>query len=107
MMRRRHVDPDGNFIDYRLSLLGVRVMELECQLIARDAATGRWEPVGPSWPLPIEVPAGAESVKAASNNTLYLTAWQYDVEFPGSDIREVLSQRMDFWLAVKKASHCR
>jgi hypothetical protein len=99
-MRRRLVDPEGNCIDYRLSLLGVRVTAHYCQLIARSAATGRWEPLGPTWPLPIEVPADSASLKAALNNALFLTAWQYDLEFPGSDIREVLSQRKDFWVAL-------
>src|SRR5688572_30466494 len=104
MKRMRYVDPAGDFIDYHLNLLGVRVTSQSCQLIARSATGGHWEPLGPKWPLPIEIPGNVESLEAASSDPLRLTAWQYDVECPGSDIREVLSGQRDFRSAIRKAS---
>ena len=104
MKRMRYVDPTGGFIDYRLSLLGIRATAHDCQLIARNTVGGEWEPMGPKRALPIEVPADAASLESASSDPLRLTAWQYDVERPGSDIREVLSRRREFRAAVGKAS---
>lgn len=86
------------YIDYRLKLLGIRVSAEECQLIARG--NGNWEPMGPKWPLPIEFPSGPENLKTASTDTVRLTAWQYDREYPGSDLRTVLCQRKNFAAAL-------
>jgi hypothetical protein len=99
MQRIRYVDADNTFIDYRLSLLGVRVTACDCHLITRGS--GRWEGVGRTWPLPVAVPNDAESLRIAADNTVLLTAWQYDFEFPGSDIRAVLSQTKDFQSALR------
>ncbi len=99
MRRMRRIDPEGIFIEYHLSQLGIRVTAHDCQLISR--VSGHWEPLGPILPLPLEVPADANGVKAAANNTVLLTAWQYDLERPGSDIRAVLSQRKEFALALR------
>ena len=90
----RVVDEELRCIDYRLNLLGIRVAQSECRLIARG--DGHWEPIGPLWPLPIEFPSGPESLKTASTDTVRLTAWQYDRENPGSDLRLVLAQTKEF-----------
>lgn len=86
------------FIDYRLKLLGVRVSASECQLIARG--NGDWESMGPRWLLPVEFPSGNHTPKTASTDTVSLTAWQYDREFPGSDLRAVLAQAKTFAAAL-------
>ena len=99
MRRMRHVDPECKYIDYHLNLLGIRVTAHDCQLVARRE--GHWETIGPSWPLPIEVPEHRESAVTAA---ISLTAWQYDKECPGSDIRDVLSQRKSFRLATQDRS---
>lgn len=104
MKRMRYIDPAGGFIDYYLNLLGVRVTANDCQLIARNTADGQWEPMRPKRALPIDIPADTKSLEAASTDPLRLTAWQYDVECPGSDIREVLSRLREFRIAVGKAS---
>ena len=72
----RIVDSEACHIDYRLNLLGVRVRDKDCQLIARG--TGSWEPMGPKWELPVDIPADAATLRTASTDTLRLTAWQYD-----------------------------
>ena len=93
----RVVDASG-YIDYRLNLLGLRVTQTECQLIARG--DGHWEPMGPKWTLPVEFPSGPETVKTASTDTVRLTAWQYDREYPASDLRRVLAQTTTFEAAL-------
>lgn len=91
------------YIDYRLKLLGIRVSETECQLIARG--NGNWESLGPKWPLPVEFPFGPETLKTVSTDTVRLTAWQYDREYPGSDIRTVLAQAKSFAAALADGNH--
>jgi hypothetical protein len=90
----RFVDANRRFIGYRLNILGIRVWPTECQLISH--AAGKWTVLGARWDLPIEVPDTAESLRKAVGDPLRLTAWQYDNEFPGSDIRDVLAQRKSF-----------
>lgn len=98
MRRTRYVDPDRGFVDYHLNHLGVRVSEHECQLVART--DGHWNVVGPACPLPIEIPSDAETLQASANNVIALTAWQYDLECPGSDIRRLMSGRKAFATAL-------
>jgi hypothetical protein len=90
----RFADPARGHIDYCLNILGIRVWEKTCQLIAKG--DGHWEPIGPTWDLPIEIPTDDKSLKHAGNDTMRLTAWQYANEHPGTDIREVLSQKKSF-----------
>lgn len=94
----RIVNPKDRCIDYRLNLLGIRIWEDGCQLIAkRDDG---WTTIGPGWDLPIIVPISASEVNAASGLTLHLTAYQYDMEHPGSDLRAILSREKDFDAAL-------
>ena len=94
----RNADCVASHIDYCLHILGIRVWEKSCQLIAKDR--GEWTTIGPKWDLPIEIPKDAKSLKGADADTLRLTAWQYEQEHPGTDMREVLSQRKDFASAL-------
>ena len=64
--------------DYRLNLLGVRVWEHSCQLIARSGQ--EWSTLGARWELPVHIPRSAEELKAAALDTLRMTAYQYDAE---------------------------
>ena len=98
----RIVDSEACHIDYRLNLLGVRVRDKDCQLIARG--NGSWEPMGPKWELPVHIPADEATLRAASTDTLRLTAWQYDQEHPNSDLRPVLSLEKDFKQALAIAA---
>jgi hypothetical protein len=101
----RYVQRDGAYIEYRLNLLGVRVTATNCQLVARSPGTTEsWETIGPKRPLPLEIPTRSESLQSGSADALRVTVWQYDIECPGSDIREVLSQRNDFLLALENGS---
>ena len=90
----RVLNTPGGHVDYRLRILGIRVWRGHAQLIARDGEL--WEPLGFKYSLPIQIPATADELKAAATDTLRLTAWQYDQEHSGSDIRDVLSQKSDF-----------
>lgn len=89
------------FIDYRLNILGIRVWEHSCQLIAKSGTA--WSPIGPRWDLPIHIPNGAEELKMAAAEPLRLTAYQYCAEYPGSDLAEVLSETKDFAAALENA----
>ena len=100
MASHRNADHTLSHIDYCLQLLGIRVWASSCQLIAKG--DGNWGPLGPKWDLPIDIPQNAQALKAASSDTLRLTAWQYMNEHPGTDIFEVLAQRKDFHLALNK-----
>ena len=92
-------DAASGTLDYRLNILGVRVWEQSCQLIAKSAQG--WETLGPRWNLPVQVPRDAAELKAAGADTLRLTAYQYHVERTGSDIVEVLGKTKDFAAALR------
>jgi hypothetical protein len=94
----RNSDPQLRHIDYCLKLLGIRVWENSCQLIAKG--DGSWGPLGAKWDLPIVIPQDEGTLKAASTDTLRLTAWQYEREHARTDVAEVLSQRKDFSVAL-------
>lgn len=90
-------------IDYRLNIIGVRVWEDACQLISKDA-NGSWSTLGPRWDLPVHVPRNNQELKAASADTLRLTAYQYVTEKPGSDLVEVLARTVDFQTALNTSA---
>jgi hypothetical protein len=77
-------------IDYRMNLLGIRVWKDRAQLIARSG--DEWTPLGPARELPLQIPKDASEIKAAASDTLLLTAYQYDAEHKGTDLREALAQ---------------
>ncbi len=97
----RAPNPDDKCIGYRLNILGVRVWSDRCQLVAKDA-DGSWIPLGPSRPLPVYVPA--DPARIAPDDTLVLTAYQYDMERPGSDLRAVLARTKDFETALAESA---
>jgi hypothetical protein len=97
----RDTDPAGLFIDYRLNILGIRVWEHSCQLIARSGS--EWSTIGPRWDLPVHIPKNAEELKAAAAEPLRLTAYQYCAECPGSDLDEVLGEMKHFAAALENA----
>jgi hypothetical protein len=92
----RVVDRQADRIFYHLNLLGVVVSQDRCQLIAKSVE-GSWEPIGPSRPLPIRLP---QTLGEAEPDALLLTVYQYDRERPGSDLRGVLDQTIDFRTAL-------
>ena len=98
----RFSDPKHRFIAYRLNILGIRVREQQCQLVAKNAR-GEWTPLGPSRPLPVVLPANASDI---GSDALLLTAYQFDTERPGSDIRAVLAQSLPFEEALRTRGDC-
>jgi hypothetical protein len=97
----RIANVEAGFIDYRLNLLGIRIFEHGCQLIAKSG--GDWSGIGPRWDLPITIPGSPEELKVAAADTLRLTAYQYDMERPGSDLSLVMALKKDFQTAVSDA----
>jgi|SRR5579871_2255700 len=98
----RVANASEGFIDYRLNILGIRVWRNRCQLIAENGKG--WIPLGPRWDLPIQVPRNAEELKAVGLDALRLTAYQYGLQVPGSDLVEVLGGKKDFASAVTEAA---
>jgi hypothetical protein len=99
MKNLRIVDREAQQIDYYLNILGIRVWRSACQLIARSE--GKWTSIGPKHNLPIDIPRDEPSLREAGSDTLRLTAWQYEQEHPGTDIRAVLSAKKDFDSALR------
>lgn len=79
------------FVDYRLHILGIRVSEHSCQLIAKQGQG--WVMVGPRLELPVHAPRNAHEAKEAEAVPLLVTAYQYILEHPGTDLPEVLNGR--------------
>jgi hypothetical protein len=95
----RVVDLTNQSIGYRLNILGVRVWKDRCQLVAKNGH-GHWETLGAPRPLPVHVPARLEDI---GSDALIQTAYQYDREKPGSDLREVLAQKRPFEEVMSEA----
>jgi hypothetical protein len=79
-------------ISYHLNILGLRVWEDRFQLVAKDRS-GHWVPLGSARPLPMMLPDDPDRI---DGNPLLLTAYQFDLERPGSDLRSVLAKTRDF-----------
>ena len=100
MYKNRNADLDKRHIDYCLNILGIRVWEASCQLIAKG--DGEWASIGPKWDLPVHIPRTKDELRDSATDTLRITAWQYELEHRGTDIREVLSQDMPFSVALER-----
>jgi hypothetical protein len=96
----RNADRQHQHIDYCLNILGIRVLEKACRLIAKG--NGEWSPIGPLWDLPLEIPRDETELRNAGIDALRVTAWQYEREHPGTDIRDVLSQTIPFGTALDR-----
>jgi hypothetical protein len=94
-------DPTTRLIGYRLNILGVRITEKYCQLVAKTAEG--WTTIGPPRELPVYIPRTAGQLKSVASDPLLLTACQYAADFPASDIRDVLSEAKSFQNALTDA----
>jgi len=86
----RVVNREERYISYTLNILGLRVFDGMCELIARQG--NEWVSIGSAKKLPVDlsVEAGQES------NPLLLTVSQYSQAFPGSDLVPVLQGQRKF-----------
>jgi hypothetical protein len=97
------VDAKGRKIDYYLNIIGIRVWEHSCRLIAKNPrAKNGWTVIGAPRELPLSVPRNVEGLKETDRGPLVMTAFQYRAEFPDSDLPEVLGRRKKFEEALKK-----
>ena len=94
---------EGDGVDYRLHLLGIRVSKGTAQLIAKYRDS-EWTTLGPARALPLHIPRTPTELKAAGQDALLLTAYQYDAEFPGSDLRKALELASDATSELKMAA---
>jgi hypothetical protein len=98
----RVVNSSDRWIGHRLNILGIRVWQDACQLVARNDKD--WITLGPQRDLPLQVPCDAEELRAAASDALLLTAYQYMTEHPESDLAELLAKRKDFETALQGES---
>jgi hypothetical protein len=89
-------------IDFTLNLLGIRVWEDSCVLIAKSGWD--WRPIGRPRRLPLRVPAQAEELRQADE--LGMTAYQLHVESPQLGIADLLAQQKPFAAALEDCSSC-
>jgi hypothetical protein len=71
-----------------LNLIGIRVYRNYCQLVSRIG--GEWMPIGPPRSLPLTISSDPEHIR---NDALLATVDQYEREWPGSDLTDLLTQR--------------
>lgn len=88
------IDRKEKWIGHRLNILGVRVADDHCQLVAK--AGKDWITMGITRALPIRVPVTAEELLSAANDPLLITAYQYMAEYPDSNLARLLSKELDF-----------
>jgi CheY-like chemotaxis protein len=86
--RYRVVDRNAQHVDYYLGVLGIRVSEGTCRLLAKVG--NAWQELGPDRGLPIAVPSTPSELLAAREDLIALMAWQYEHEHPWNDLRETL-----------------
>ena len=89
-------------IDYTLNLLGIRVWEKSCVLIAKSGRD--WRPLGPPRSLPLPLPAKPDDLTPPDE--LALTAFQLHVECPQLGVIDVLTQRKPFSAALEDCMSC-
>jgi hypothetical protein len=82
------------WIGFRLNILGLRVWDDGCQLAARNGE--QWVTLGPRRSLPVSVPVTATELEEVASDPLRLTAYQYVLEHPGSDLAELLAGQKSF-----------
>ncbi len=88
-VRYRIVEPNSRHIEYYLGVLGIRVTENTCHLLAR--VNNAWQELGPSRHLPVRVPSSPSELLASGDDLIALVAWQYEHEHPSTDLREKLN----------------
>jgi hypothetical protein len=97
-MATRIVDFRTDAIDYRLNILGIRVWRDACQLISRTGA--QWVPIGSRELLPLKLVRSVHELTENWADALRVTAYQFEREYPGSDLIDLLLQKVDFNAAL-------
>jgi hypothetical protein len=88
------------WIGYRLNILGIRVWERDCQLVAKTRCD-KWETIGACRTLPVYIPRTVEELKTAACDSLRMTAYQYVTSQEEADLAEVLRQQKNFDVALR------
>jgi hypothetical protein len=93
------VNRNERWIGYRLNILGIRVFEDACQLVAKSGE--KWVTLGHRCDLPVNVPQNADELKEAAADPLRLTAYQYVSEHRDNELADLLAGRKDFDSAMQ------
>ena len=94
----RSPDPEAQYIDYRLPVLGIRVRKNSYQIISRIG--NDWVPVGTPRNLPVTLPPNGVMPAADAGESVFLIAWRYEQGHPGTDLRKVLTGEKPFETAL-------
>ena len=89
LYRHRFPDPEAQYIDYRLPVLGIRIRKNSYQIISRIG--NDWVPVGTTHNLPVSLPPMGSMPAADFTESVFLIAWRYEQGHPGTDLRKVLT----------------
>lgn len=84
----RIINKQKGYIAYTLNILGIRIYEATCQLIARQGTS--WVAIGADRHLPVEIP---ETIDTMAADPLLLTVFQLRAAFPDSDLVDLLTGR--------------
>ena len=72
MRHRCSADRERQHIDYCLNILGIRVQEISCHILAKG--DGNWASIGPRWDLPIHIPQNEAELRGIGTDNLAVTA---------------------------------
>jgi hypothetical protein len=92
--KHRAADQGGKHVDYCLNILGIRVRDKNCCLIAKLG--NAWSPLGPISNLPVSIPSTPLEVQIAGNDPLRLPH--------GSTSRNIRRQTCEMAFAGKSFS---
>jgi hypothetical protein len=90
----RVVNRKRRYISYTLNILGLRVFEGMCELIARNG--DEWVSIGSAKKLPLDF----STENGQESDPFLLTVSQYSQAFPGSDLIPVLQGERKFEQAL-------
>ena len=96
--RHRSPDPEAQYIDYRLPVLGIRIRKNSYQIISRSG--NDWVPVGTPRNLPVTLPPEGAMPAGNAQESVFLIAWRYEQGHPGTDLRKVLTGEKAFETAL-------
>ena len=92
----RVINQEKRCVSYMLNILGLRVFEGRCELIAKHG--DQWVAIGNARELPLDEHADRHS------DPLLLTVSQYDVTFPDTDLLPLLQGKRSIEQALRNNS---
>ena len=95
----RVINQEQRCVSYMLNILGLRVFEGRCELIAKHR--DQWVAIGNARELPLDEHMDADQ----HSDPLLLTVSQYDVTFPDTDLLPLLQGKRSIEQALRGSSN--